>query len=82
MTGATIDKISVTLEPPPAPNAWQYWLQSSPYGQQLLALLQVVSAAASTSRRVFRGKPVPVRERLVMEVNAATPRRSRRWPRD
>ncbi|OWK42459.1 DUF4054 domain-containing protein [Fimbriiglobus ruber] len=44
MTGATIDKISITLEPPPAPNAWQYWLQSTPYGQQLLALLQVVSA--------------------------------------
>src|ERR1700759_2316421 len=27
LTGATIDKISVTLEPPPAPNQWQYWLQ-------------------------------------------------------
>jgi hypothetical protein len=43
MTGATIDKISVTLEPPPAPNQWQYWLNQSPYGQQLLALLQVAS---------------------------------------
>lgn len=41
--GATIDKISVTLEPPPAPNQWQYWLQTTPYGQQLLALLQVAS---------------------------------------
>lgn len=40
-TAATIDKISVTLEPPPAKNTWQYWLQSSPYGQQLLALLQI-----------------------------------------
>ena len=44
MTGATIDKISVTLEPPPIPNQWQYWLQTTPYGQQLLALLQVSSA--------------------------------------
>lgn len=44
MVGATIDKISITLEPPPAPNQWQYWLQTSPYGQQLLALLQVASA--------------------------------------
>jgi hypothetical protein len=40
---ATVDKVSVTLEPPPAPNQWQYWLQTSPYGQQLLALLQVAS---------------------------------------
>jgi hypothetical protein len=43
MTGATIDKISVTLEPPPVKNQWQYWLQTTPYGQQLLALLQVAS---------------------------------------
>jgi hypothetical protein len=41
--GATVDKVSVTLEPPPAPNQWQYWLNQSPYGQQLLALLQVAS---------------------------------------
>lgn len=38
---ATIDKISVTLQPPPESNQWQYWLNQSPYGQQLLALLQV-----------------------------------------
>lgn len=43
LTAATVDKVSVTLEPPPAPNQWQYWLNSTPYGQQLLALLQVVS---------------------------------------
>lgn len=41
VTGAQIDKINVTLEPPPAKNLWQYWVQTSPYGQQLLALLQV-----------------------------------------
>lgn len=43
LTGATIDKISVTLQPPPETNNWQYWLNQSPYGQQLLALLQVAS---------------------------------------
>lgn len=44
MTGATVDKVSVTLEPPPAANQWQYWLQSTAYGQQLLSLLSVVGA--------------------------------------
>lgn len=44
LTQATVDKVSVTLQPPPAPNAWEYWLQSTPYGQQLLALLQVAGA--------------------------------------
>lgn len=39
VTGATIDKVSVTIEPPPSSNNWQYWLNQSPYGQQLLALL-------------------------------------------
>lgn len=43
VTAATIDKISVTLQPPPEVNQWQWWLNQSPYGQQLLALLQVVS---------------------------------------
>lgn len=41
VTSATVDKVSVSLQPPPAPNQWQYWLNSTPYGQQLLALLQV-----------------------------------------
>jgi hypothetical protein len=44
VVGATIDKVSVTLEPPPAPNQWQWYLNQTPYGQQLLALLQVASA--------------------------------------
>lgn len=43
-TGATIDKISVTLLPPPSPNGWRFWLNQSPYGQQLLALLELASA--------------------------------------
>lgn len=44
MTNATIDKVSITIEPPPAKNQWQYWLQCSPYGAALLALLQVQGA--------------------------------------
>jgi len=43
MQGATIDKISVQLTPPPELNQWQWWLNQSPYGQQLLALAQVAS---------------------------------------
>jgi len=42
-TGAGVDKINVTIEPPPARNQWQYWLQTSPYGMALLALLQVAT---------------------------------------
>ena len=44
MQNATIDKVTVGLTPPPLPNQWQWWLSTSPYGQQLLALLQAHSA--------------------------------------
>lgn len=37
---ATIDKISVSMTPPPNKNQWQWWLGNTPYGAQLLALLQ------------------------------------------
>lgn len=39
VTAATIDKVSVTLAPPPARDAWGYWLAQTPYGQQLSAFL-------------------------------------------
>lgn len=60
ITSATVDKVSVTLEPPPATNQWQYWLQSTPYGAQLLSLLQVASVGGfyvggSPERAAFRG---------------------------
>lgn len=51
---ATIDKISVSNQPMPAPNQWQYWLQTTPYGQMLLALLQVAAAGG----RMINGYPV------------------------
>jgi hypothetical protein len=38
---ATIDKISVTLTPPPDQSAFTWWLNSTPYGAQLAALLSV-----------------------------------------
>ena len=41
---ATIDKVTVGLMAPPAGNNWQYWLNQTPYGQQLLALLSAASA--------------------------------------
>lgn len=43
VTASSIDKISVSLLPPPVPNAWAWWLNGSPYGAQLLALLSVKS---------------------------------------
>jgi hypothetical protein len=43
VTGATIDKVTVALLAPPVKNGWDFWLNQSPYGQQLLALLSVKS---------------------------------------
>ena len=43
VTSATIDKVSVTTQPPPVQDQFQWWLSLTPYGQQLLALLTVQS---------------------------------------
>ena len=43
ITQATEDKISVTITPPPNKDQWQWWLGTTPYGQQLLALLLAAS---------------------------------------
>ena len=43
MQNATIDKVTVGLTPPPLKNQFQWWLSLTPYGQQLLALLQINS---------------------------------------
>lgn len=53
-TAATVDKVSVTLQPPPEVNQWQYWLNQTPYGQQFLALLQ----ARGVGGMWFGGWPV------------------------
>lgn len=44
LTGATIDKVTVTIAPPPFKNGWQWWLAQTPYGAQLWALLTLKSA--------------------------------------
>ena len=43
ITDAQIDKVHVSLVPPPFPNQFQWWLGTTTYGQQLLAMLQVKS---------------------------------------
>lgn len=40
-TSATIDRISVTVQPPPATTQFAWWLGLTGYGQILLAILQV-----------------------------------------
>lgn len=44
LTGATIDKVTVTITPPPFKNGWQWWLAQTPYGAQLWSLLSLKSA--------------------------------------
>lgn len=55
-TGATIDKVTVSIEAPPHLNQWQYWLQTTPYGQQLLALMQTIGVGGY----YFGGYPTSV----------------------
>lgn len=44
MTGATVGSVSVSTAPPPTKTGWQYWLATTPYGQQLWALLMMRAA--------------------------------------
>jgi len=44
VVSATIDKVSVSLQPPPGATQWRWWLSLTVYGQQLLGLLQAKSA--------------------------------------
>lgn len=41
---ASVDKVSVTMTPPPVKSQYAWWLSTTPYGMQLLALLNVKSA--------------------------------------
>jgi hypothetical protein len=60
VTSSTVDKVSVSLLAPPVKDFFQYWLATSPYGKQLLALLRVKAAGGwyvskgLTERRAFR----------------------------
>lgn len=42
-SSASVDKVSVSMQPPPQSNQWQWWLATTPYGQQLLSLLSARS---------------------------------------
>ena len=44
VSSASVDKVSVTLTPPPVKSQWQWWLSLTPYGQELLALLRSKAA--------------------------------------
>ncbi len=41
VTSASIGAVSVSMMQPPAKDMWQFWFAQTPYGQQLLALLQI-----------------------------------------
>ena len=55
ITQSQVDKVQVQLEPPPLPNQFQWWLGTTVYGQQLLALLQIRSVGGFYSPA---GQPV------------------------
>ncbi|MCO8160972.1 DUF4054 domain-containing protein [Pseudomonas sp. 21LCFQ010] len=44
VTGAGVDKVSVSLAPPPSRDMWGYWLSLTGHGQQLQALLKACTA--------------------------------------
>lgn len=48
VTGAAEGSVNISMAPPPVKNMWQYWLATTPYGQQLLALLQTIVAGGFT----------------------------------
>lgn len=59
VAGAGVDKVRVDLHAPPTKTGWQWWLATSPYGQQLWALLTARSAggfyfAGLPERAAFR----------------------------
>src|SRR5690606_29913451 len=45
IASAAIDKVSVSFQAAPGGDAWQYWLNTTPYGQQAAALLQACAPA-------------------------------------
>lgn len=47
ITTATIDKVSVTVAQAPGTTSYAYWLNSTPYGQQLAALLARCAAGGT-----------------------------------
>ena len=60
VTASTIDKVSVSLLAPPVKNMFQYWLATTPYGKQVLAMARAqfaggfYSAVGMRERNGFR----------------------------
>jgi len=58
---ATEGAVTVNFVPPPVKNGWQWWLNATPYGQSLLAMLSAASAggwyAGAASNRAGIRKP-------------------------
>ena len=59
VTSATEGSVSVSLAEPPNSDTWTYWFSTSPYGLQLIAMLDVASAGGfyvggNEERRGFR----------------------------
>ena len=60
VSGATVDKVSVTLTPPPIKSQYGWWLSLTPYGAKLLALLRSKASGGlyvggtPTEREAFR----------------------------
>ena len=72
ITSASIDKVPVTVAQAPGTDSYRYWLNGTPYGQQLLALL----ARCSAGGLYVGGLP----ERAAFRsVGGVFPRRGRVW---
>jgi hypothetical protein len=54
VSGSTVDKISVTLTPPPVKDQFMWWLSLTPYGQQLAALLSTWAVGGLYIRGSYR----------------------------
>lgn len=48
VSGATEGSVSVSMTPPPVKTQWAWWLNTTPYGAQLLALLQTLTVGGFT----------------------------------
>lgn len=56
VTSSSIDKISVSKAAPPSTDMFGWWLGQSPWGQQLLALLEMVSVGGTSAGGLPEGE--------------------------
>lgn len=57
-TSASVDRVSVSLTPPPNKNQFEFWLNQTPFGVQLLFLLNTATGVGffigGSNENVFR----------------------------